>query len=414
MAENTTINPNRERLNRLLSLFKEWLHIEDETLLYTLVATKISHHIPGDPIWLMIIGPSSGGKSEYLRAVTQGKEKSIDDLTAHTFVSGYKPPRGDKDEEIPHFAQTLANNIWYIYDLSILMSKNSDERSQILSDMRMIYDGKITKKYGNKVTAYAECPNNTLICGTTPVIDNTILEDQLLGTRFVTYRIIPNNRKAMMDAIDSIQDRMPLMREHLKLAVKEFEELLDYTPPILTQVENQNLQLLSNMTTLLRTAVAFDRQGEPSNIAYPEEPGRLYKQIKKLYTSYLVAGLTQDEAMRCIRKVCVDNINPIRIKLLISMRLLQGPAYGEYVTTTQLHIHTGLGKKTVKSHMHAMNMLGMVSFSVEEDIYGRITKDKWRLLDSNLNLVLDSVDRIKLGRSCYPLFKRKGILSAYV
>ena len=392
---------------RLKEAFNEWLHIEDDSLLYTIAATKLSHKLDGDPIWLMIIGASSGGKSEYLRAFTQENEIKIDDLTQNTFVSGYK----SKDtEHIPHFAESLSNRIWYIYDLSILMSKNSEERSRILSDMRMIYDGHILKKFGNKITADVQIPNNTHICGTTPVIDNTMLEDQMLGTRFITYRIPKSNRHAMMDIIDRNHDRVDLMRESLKLAVKEYESTIDMVEYELDGLDNQNLQLLSNMTTLLRTAVSYDKQGEPSNLAYPEEPGRLYKQMKKLYTAYRMIGLTEDEALRCIRKICVDNINPIRITLLKHM--MNNTLKDEYAgktsfSTTKLHSCTGIGKKAVKMHMGALRMLGLVDYSVEEDQYGRVTRDNWRLLDSNLILLVGRGKSQQYGKTLYPLYRKK-------
>lgn len=387
------------------------MHIEDKSLLYTLAAIKISHQLDGDPVWLMIIGPSSGGKSECLRAFTQPGEIKIDDLTQSTFVSGYKNKATD---DIPQFAETIANRIWYIYDLSILMSKTSDERSRILSDMRMVYDGSITKRFGNKLSIDVETPNNTLICGTTPVIDNTILEDQLLGTRFITYRIRAANRNAMMDVIDKNQDRLEIMRESLLLAIKEYEKVTEVGKYDLTELDNQNLQMMSRLTTLLRTAVSLDRQGEPSNLAYPEEPGRLYKQMKKMYCSYRIIGLDEEEALRCIRKICVDNISPIRIKLLkyIHENNRRDDMGGRIsFSTTQLHTATGLGKKTVKSNMHAFNLLGIVDYGVEEDQFGRVIRDKWSLLDVNLGLLVGGGEVERFGRSLYPLFRRRMLAS---
>jgi hypothetical protein len=401
-------NSNREKLDKLSQKFGEWLHLEDPYLIPTLSAMKVSHKIPGDPIWLLLIGPSSGGKTECLRALQQKGELNVDDLTEHTFVSGYRSKEADKEAQ---FAAKLSGRLWYIFDLSILLSKNSEERSSILSDMRMVYDGKVTKVFGNKQQIEVECPGNTLICGTTPVIDNTILEDQQLGTRFITYRLKASNRHAMMDMIDRNQDRMVMMRENLNLSIREFEQSIDYTPYILTDVDNQNLQIMSNMTTLLRTSISLDKQGEPSNLSYPEEPGRLYKQMKKLYSAYRMIGLSEEESLRCIRKICQDNVNPIRVRLLKYMfdnNKVGGRAdFGEnYFTTTQIHIATGLGKKTVKSHLHTLHMLSIVNYDCEENQFGQIVKDKWSLLDANLSLLLSNGVKFNLGRSMWPIYKK--------
>lgn len=397
---------NRPKLDKLVAEFREWLHLDDLSIIYTIAATKISHRIPGDTIWLMLIGPSSGGKSELLKAFTQDGELYIDDLTTHTFVSGYRSKATNDEDD---FAETLAQRIWYIYDLSILMSKSSDERGIILSDMRMVYDGKIKKTFGNKYTAEAECPHNTLICGSTPAVDNTILEDQMLGTRFVQFRIRKGNRTAQMECIDRNHERMSIMREKLILSVKEFEETIHMDTFTFTETDNRNIQLMTNMTTLLRTAVSMDKSGEPTNIAYPEEPGRLYKQLKKMYQAYRIMGLTEEESIICIRKICVDNINPLRVNLLKALTLSQD----NIATTTQLHTRTGIGKKSVKQHMHTLHLLDIVDYSVEEDQYGRVIKDKWKLAQINLSILLGKSVKVCIGRSMYPLVKLKGTLMSY-
>jgi hypothetical protein len=398
---------NRPKLDKLVAEFREWLHIDDPSIIYTLAATKFSHRIPGDTIWLMLIGPSSGGKSELLKAFSQEGELNIDDLTTHTFVSGY---RSKDTNDILDFAETLAQRIWYIYDLSILLSKSCDERGIILSDMRMVYDGKIKKIFGNKYEAEAECPHNTLICGSTPAVDNTILEDQMLGTRFVQFRIKRGNRMAMMECIDRNHERMAIMRERLILAVKEFELSVFVNGFAFTEEDNRNIQLLTNMTTLLRTAVSMDRQGEPSNIAYPEEPGRFYKQLKKMYQSYRVIGLTEEEALKCLRQICVDNVNPLRVKLLKVL----SDAPDRMANTTQLHTRTGIGKKAVKTHLHTLHLLDMVDYEVEEDQFGRAVKDKWTLRDVRLNALLGGKYRTLTGRSMYPLYRSHSKISSYM
>jgi hypothetical protein len=370
---------NQEALERIEKEFNEWLHIEDPYFLKTLLAIKVSHKLPGDPIWLMLIGPSSDGKSEYLRALTQEDEVVVDDLTPKTFVSGMSP----KLRTGPQFAERLTNKIWYIYDMSIMLSKRHEDRSTILSDMRMIYDGKIVKGFGNSEPIEIEVGKNTLIAGSTPEIDATMLEDALLGTRFITYRIQTKNRFAVMTSIDVNEDRIDIMREKLNLAVKEFESSIKYDYIELNELENQNIQLLTNATTLLRATVSLDKSGEPRNIIYPEGPGRVYKQLKKLYKCYKILGLEEEEILKCIRKICQDNINPVRLKLLNYL----SNGVSEEVTTSNIHTHTGLGKKTIKSHMHAMNMMGLIDFRISEEGYQEVSY--WSMRDSNLNILFD-------------------------
>jgi hypothetical protein len=392
---------NIDELNQLKDTFKTWLYVEDDGIIDTICATKVTHMIEGDPVWLQIIGASSGGKTEYLRAYTQEEDVTIDDLTEKTFVSGFMRKEGDP----PELAQRLANHMWYIYDLSILMSKRSEERSKILSDMRLIYDGRLVKEFGNRTRCEIDTPNNTLICASTPVIDATMLEDQALGTRFIQYRLHTKNRASIMEIIDRNADRMEEMRASLKQATQRwFSNLNTMERYVITEQDARGLQLMSDMTCLLRTSVQFDRHGEASNLATPEDPGRHYKQMRKMYTAYRMIGLDEGRAMAMIRKLCVDSINPIRIKLLRVLKdAVKVDDYGrvEPLSTTRIHSITGLGKKTIKNHLGALSMIGIVDFHVKE--LDRMEVDQWRLLESNLNLLLSTGCKVRLGRTLYPI-----------
>ena len=387
---------NRPALDKLQSVFERWLHIEDPHYLHTLIATKVTHKLDGDPVWMLIVGPSSDGKTEYLRAITQEGEIVVDDVTEKTFISGMKKElRGGREQ----LAQRLHNSIWYMYDLSIMLSKRAEERSSILSDMRMVYDGRLVKEFGNGERCDIDTSNNTFLGGSTPEIDSTLLEDALLGTRFITYRIQTMNRFAVMSIIDRNEDNSDLMRNELKEAVKEFETTMKFDCYKMTTLENQNIQMLSNTTTLLRASASLDKQGEVRNIVYPESPGRLYKQLKKLYKAYRIIGLNEEEALICIRKICRDNINPVRIKLLTYMHNTKSKDKFTVVTktTSNIHEHTGLGKKTVKSHMSIMNMMGIVSFKLREDHFRET--EEWSLNDSSLNLILEKDETYPVGQT---------------
>lgn len=399
------MNPNREHLDALVERFKYWLHIEDPGPIWTLAATKVSHHMGGDPIWLMLVGPSSGGKTEYLRAFQQGEEIGLDDLTPKTFISGYLK----KDDDQPDLAERLKNQIWYIFDLSILMSKRHEYRAEILSDMRLIYDGKLTKEFGNRMRTEVDTSNNTLICASTPAIDNTLLEDQALGTRYVQYRLPKTNRMEVMQQIYNNRENMSVMRSSLTVQVSRFEKDFQKLEVEINEIECRNLQKMCNFATLLRTHISTDKSGEAINVASPEDPGRFFKQILKLYRAYKMIGLTEEEALVQIKKVCVDNINPVRVLFLRTLHNnTQRDDYGMRTefTTSELHSLTGMGKKAVKMHMHALNLLGVVGFRLTNNDMYRREEERWKLLDSNLRMIMENGIKEKAGKSLYRIARR--------
>lgn len=386
---------NRELLDNLVKRFSYWLHIENPQTIYTLVAAKITHQLPGDPVWLMVIGPSSDGKTELLKAFTQQGEHYLDDLTSHTFVTGYI---SKKTDHLPQYAERLANSIWYIYDMSIILNKGYEERGEILSQLRQIYDGRLVKPFGNKTEVKVDTPNNTLICGSTPAIDATILEDQIMGTRFLTWRTETGNRQNIMNKIDEMEATWEAARPSLKVGVEDFftnVKIKDYTT---TDIENTNLQTLANHTTLMRTSVQLDRNKELSNPAYPEAPGRFYKQIRKIYRAYRVIGLTEEEALACIRKLCVDCILPNRLNVLRWLvdnnrknRKDQPEGKTESLPHSTSEIMNGvqMGFGACKSHLSCLMGLGLVHYERYYDLDYRREIDRWTLLDGEKwNLLL--------------------------
>ena len=382
---------NKVHLNKLIKDIQYWMHLEDSDVIKVLTATKVGHKLSGDPVWLMLIGPSSDGKSELLRAFTEPLiDLTIDDLTENTFVSGWKGSA--VDQETPHFAEEIRDKIWFIYDFSILLTKRAESRSNILSQMRMIYDGKLTKKFGNKITVNVNTYPNTLIVGSTPAIDSTILEDQLLGTRFMTFRM--NNSKtdqqrlSIMEIIDRNEKDMGAMRDALNSLILQFFSNIDYTPYDTNEQENHNLATFANFTTILRTSVQLDKSKEPMNVADPEGPGRLYKQLKKLYRSLRMIGCDETDATRIIRKLCMHNITPVRCKILRYLNQTWSNRPDGY-TTSEIAGACLMGKGSTKGNLHALTSLGLVEYEEIYDDQQRRMLDNWRCLGfENFNLLL--------------------------
>ena len=50
-------------------VFRRWLHLPDTGALDAVLGTVAANLIDGDPVWLLLVGPPGGGKSEILNAV---------------------------------------------------------------------------------------------------------------------------------------------------------------------------------------------------------------------------------------------------------------------------------------------------------------------------------------------------------
>ncbi len=144
----------------------------------------------GDPIWLILIGPSSSGKSQVLRPLSLTDNKflhRVDDLTENTFLSAM----AGADKSL--LTKIGKHGMIVISDLTVLFSKSSEARSTILSQFRMIYDGEMTKHAGNLPEPLKWEGYVGILAGSTPSIYVNFEEVADMGERFIYYRMKPFN-----------------------------------------------------------------------------------------------------------------------------------------------------------------------------------------------------------------------------
>ncbi len=81
----------QERLSALQEKVGAYLLLEDRDALPVILGAVAAHRLGGDPVWLLIVGPSSGAKTELLNLLTLVPGVFfLSDLTEHTFASGLR------------------------------------------------------------------------------------------------------------------------------------------------------------------------------------------------------------------------------------------------------------------------------------------------------------------------------------
>src|SRR5580700_2259454 len=76
-------------LNRVVDQFQEYLHLPDPTPLVMTLATVAANSMPGDPVWLLLIGPPGSGKTEILNSTLKlPNMHSASTLTEAGLLSG--------------------------------------------------------------------------------------------------------------------------------------------------------------------------------------------------------------------------------------------------------------------------------------------------------------------------------------
>jgi len=178
------------KLHDLKNEIRKYQYLEDTQIIDVALASVIATRLKlGDPVWLVIIGASSGGKSQILRPLSltdTGFLHRDDDMTENTFLSGIQA----KDKESVSLLNRIGpHGMIVISDLTVLFSKNSDARGTILSQFRMIYDGEMTKFSGNRREPLKWQGYLGVVAGSTPTIYSHFEEVSDMGERFIYYRM---------------------------------------------------------------------------------------------------------------------------------------------------------------------------------------------------------------------------------
>lgn len=188
------------RFNQVIARMKRWLLLSDVELLRVVFATIVANRMTGDPVWLFIIAPSGGTKTELIQTLTSLNDTYLlSSLTPHTLASGCI---GGKDQSL--LMALKSGTILLFKDFTSVLSMHREHRAEILGQLREIYDGRYRKTFGTgQVVDWSG--KLGFIAGVTPIIDTHYSVFNVLGERFIQVRMrLPNEirlaKKAMSDA----------------------------------------------------------------------------------------------------------------------------------------------------------------------------------------------------------------------
>ncbi len=315
--------------NEIRELFNNNYYIKDLDIIDILLATVYSHIISGDPVWLILIGQSSGIKTELLRSFGETPSKYIhpsSKITEQAIVSGSK-----LKNEIT-MAEKVNEKIWLIKDLTTLLESKPEKVAAVTSQMRELYDGYINVDSGMEDGSKSiSKTRTTLIAGVTPVIDGIRLFKSNMGER-VLYKRIPiidsDGMIKLKEALDNSPVRDEERRKIIYNKVQEFLSLLFKlkvnNTENLNSISDESKDIffkLSRFISELRISIQWNfRNTEIEDIAIEESPARLHKQLKKLaYSLKVIRGKDDvtDEEIKSIVKVSLDTVPYKRILCLI-------------------------------------------------------------------------------------------------
>jgi hypothetical protein len=301
-------------------VIRKWLYIEDSTSLDVMLGTYVANKLPGDPIWIIFIGPPSNAKTELLRTMDgHPKVFFLSNYTPATMVSGKGTQKKAEESSLIY---KLDGKTLIIKEFSGILSMRSEQRSEILAQLREIYDGKYNKAFGTGVT-HDWNGKVGLMAACTPAYDKHYGVIGELGDRFILYRSDVKDKARMGRQAISFVGQEAEMREELRTIIHSFMSQFGDMNGVGIQADEEvkdKIIYLACLCAQLRTYV--DRNPYNKNIEYQplaEGPARLAKQFMQLGMGIaLVQGKAaiDEDVYRILKKIAKDLVTVQRSEII--------------------------------------------------------------------------------------------------
>lgn len=377
------------------------LLLEDEGITHVVVATVIANRMNLDPLWLMLIAPPGGGKTEFINTLTGlAFVHMISDITVNTFLSGQK-----KVGKETSLLLKVNNGLLAFKDFTSILSKDKETKKTLMAQLREIFDGEFTKRTGTgddptwkgKVGA---------IAGATEAIYRHLEDMSAMGDRFVMYNVKQPNREELAARVLENAHDMIDFREHMKACVVTFInrvlETLDDEEIHLSKETKRELFEIANFATLVRSAVMTDfKSGLIDFVPAPEMPTRVTQQLYTMASALIAIekvapvskqapahkGELNDFQKRILYKTAFDSIPRTRRDALRPLA-----EYKQGITSAGFAAYIGLPTASATKYLAQLNALGIVTRVKEGGKHG----DKWSLKEEKFRDIIVKLEGINV------------------
>ena len=308
-------------LDGCVDTFRLWLHLPDAGALYVALATVAANRAEGDPLWMMLVAPPGGGKTEILQPLSRLPDvHPAATLTEAALLSG--TPKRDRGREAKGGLLREIGDFGIVLhkDFGSVLSMNREARAAVLAALREVYDGSWTRHVGTDGGRTLSWSGKVgLIAGCTPSIDSHHAVIGAMGERFILYRLPPTDADSQVRRALAHVGRETTMRAELADAV---EAVLGdvQTGWLANDADADTTERLVKIATLaVRCRSAVERDGytrEVQLVPEPEAPARLALVLLRLLNGLRAIGLDSGAAWPLVVKCALDSMPALRRKVL--------------------------------------------------------------------------------------------------
>ena len=307
--------------NALEEVFKRWLLMPDTSLLRVVLASWVANRLEGVPVWLMVVGPPSSGKTEILQALAPLPQTfMVGSLSGEAALLSATPRQTRASDATGGLLRQIGQRGTLILkDFTSILEMHREKRAEVFKSLREIYDGHWNRPVGSEggrtIGWEGHCG---LLAGVTPAIEHYHSISSSMGERWMYYRLIPPPRGLQARLILAQRGKKKIMQAELREAVTEYVGKLDLSCPVdVTQAVGEYITRLGDWVTNTRSSVHRNARGELDSITQPEAPARLTLLLLQVYHSLVLMGTNKPHLT--VRRLALDCIPEIRMEALLGI-----------------------------------------------------------------------------------------------
>jgi DNA-binding transcriptional ArsR family regulator len=348
MSTNKKESSVARALKRVEDTLRHNFEIKDWRGVRIILGVAVAHYLPGEPLWLRIIGASRSGRTELLRAIVKDEDSvEMEALTPASIRGGLSS--GERLLDRIDGMRVITK------DLAPLITARKDARLEIFGLLRSVKDGSISADFNTKEGYVRQEVSFDWILAVTPAIEAIRQIESLLGERYVDLQWIPGDRKEMAFKAAENNPLMPAIRKQLsgnmQSLLSKAKKAAQKANVELSEQEKRTIAEYADVVALCRSPVQKDSRGNILAIPKPEIGTSLAQDVSRTASGLKLLGIT--EWLPYIQRLAWDCIPSLRRRILRAL-------YAKPRSVNELYDRTKIPKSTIYLYLKDLQLLGVV------------------------------------------------------
>lgn len=326
-------------IHMLAARVQDYLYFPTPDPLYLVLSALAGNMMKGSPIWLVLIGAPSSGRTIMLETLAnlapkyaqgeKGPKPGVHIVGAlkgpGSLLSAVSMGERTKDSTGGLLQYIGPRGVIVMKDFTSMLSMAREPLAETIGALREVFDGRYSRPVGSDGGRHLEWRGRLgFLAACTPAIDRHSAHIGDLGERWVYYRYLETDGYG--ETIKALGVRDPeLMMAELRGHVENFMDAIDMQwneeRRDLDSFERNKLYAMASLICAARSGVARDpyQGNEVVDVSIREAPPRMAQELGQLYLGAERIGLEPEESWRLVGKVALDSVRQLRMATLLAL-----------------------------------------------------------------------------------------------